>query len=82
MSGPLERRLERPEAGAGIGASYPAIFVRFGRPGADDPPVATATASGRVWYRVLGELEAEFLERVGTEARHIRPGGVVVAFLD
>jgi hypothetical protein len=76
---PLERRLERLEAGAGIGVSFPMIFVSFAM---GNPPAATATFNGRTWHCAEGEGEAEFLERVGGEARHSWPGGVVVVFLD
>jgi hypothetical protein len=84
LSGPLERRLERLKAEAGIGASYPAIFVHFGRPGASDSPVATAAAavSGRIWYRAPGGAGGGVPGAGGAEARCIRLGGVVVAFLD
>jgi len=78
MSG-LERRLSKLEGAAGIGLDAVTIFVSFLPP--LDPPAMTATIGDRVWRRGPGEVEAEFLSRVGAEARHIRPGGVVVGFL-
>lgn len=77
----LERRLVRLEAGAGIGADLPTIFVRFVNPDGADPPAATATVNGHVWHRASEETEEAFRERVGSEARLRRPGGVVVGFL-
>jgi hypothetical protein len=71
VSGPLERRLAALEGAAGIGLDAVTIFVSFVP--AADPPAATATVGGRVWHRAPGEVEARFLERVGTEARNIRP---------
>jgi hypothetical protein len=81
MNGPLERRLERLEAASGVGVDGPVIFVSFVSP-AGAAPHETATVDGHAWHRAPEEPEAAFLERVGAEARHSRPGVVVVAFLD
>jgi hypothetical protein len=61
MTGTLERRLVRLEAGAGIGVEFPVIFVSFGRPA--NPPAASATVNGHVWHRAPDEAEEAFLQR-------------------
>jgi hypothetical protein len=71
MIGTLERRLARLEAGAGIGADLPVIFVSFASPDGTDPPANGATVNGCAFSR----------ERVEAEAKPIPPGGVVVGFL-
>ena len=77
----LERRLERLEAASGIGVDGPVIFVSFVSP-AGAASHETATVDGHAWHRAPEEPEAAFLKRVGAEARHSRPGGALLAFLD
>jgi hypothetical protein len=43
---------------------------------------ATATVGGRVWHREPDEPTDAFMGRVAAEARPMRPGGGVIAFLD
>jgi hypothetical protein len=76
----IERRLARMEARSGIGMRPPVIFVVW-EPRRSDLP-ATATVHGRVWHREPDEPQEAFQNRVASEARQARPGGVVLAFLD
>jgi hypothetical protein len=75
----IERRLIKLETASAHTARMPVIFVSF-RPGPELP--ATAAVDGRVWHREPDELEEAFLARVAAEARPVRPGCGVVAFLD
>jgi hypothetical protein len=80
--GILSRRLARLEASAGIGlGALPLVFVRFVRPDRNDPPAISATVNGQVWRRAPGGAEESFRGRVEAEARPLRPGCGVVAFL-
>jgi hypothetical protein len=76
----IERRLAKLEARSGIGMRLPVTFVSW-EPRERALP-DTATVGGHVWHREPDEPEAAFLERVADEARLMRPGGAVLAFLD
>ena len=77
----IERRLARLEARSGIGMRTPVTFVSWEPRERAVPAMATAV-DGRVWHREPDELEAAFLDRVASEARRMRPGCPVLAFLD
>jgi hypothetical protein len=77
----LDRRLAQLEAGAGIGSNLPVIFVSFVSADGTDPPATRATVNRCVGHRAPGETRETFLERVGTKAKPMQPGGVVVGFL-
>jgi hypothetical protein len=79
MSG-IERRLARLEARSGIAMRLPIIFVSL-VPSERASPV-TATVGGTLWHREPDEREEGFMARVAAEARLMRPGCAVVAFLD
>jgi hypothetical protein len=77
----IERRLARLEAASAHTVRMPVIFVSWVPAGGDLP--ATATVGGRVWHREPNEPTADaFMGRVAHEARPMRPGGAVLAFLD
>jgi hypothetical protein len=76
----IERRLARLEARSGIGMRLLVVFVIW-EPRERALP-ATATVAGRVWHREPDEPTDAFMGRVAAEARPMRPGGAVLAFLD
>ena len=76
----IERRLAKLEAASALTARMPVIFICL-VPSERAVP-ATATVGGRVWHRQPDEPQEAFQNRVAAEARLMRPGGAVLAFLD
>jgi hypothetical protein len=76
----IERRLAKLEAASALTVRMPVIFISL-VPSERDLP-ATATVGGRVWHRQPDEPQEAFQNRVAAEARPMRPGGAVLAFLD
>jgi hypothetical protein len=77
----IERRLAKLEAASAHTVRMPVTFVSW-EPRERAVPATATAVDGRVWHREPDELEAAFLDRVASEARRMRPGCPVLAFLD
>ena len=76
----IERRLAKLEAASAHTVRMPVVFICLVP--AERAMPATATVGGRVWHREPDEPTDAFMGRVAAEARPMRPGGGVIAFLD
>jgi hypothetical protein len=76
----IERRLAKLETASAHTVRMPVIFICL-QPSERAMP-ATATVGDRMWHREPDEPTDAFMGRVAAEARPMRPGGGVIAFLD
>lgn len=75
----IARRVDRL---TGSTSHPPAIVVQFVRPGAEPPPITTATCRDVRYTREPGESEQAFLDRIEAQHPPTREGLAVILVRD